>query len=311
MKIVIVGPGALGLLLAANLSRTKNDIWIFDKDAARAKKLAEDGIKAENSGGSSRVKVNTSSDAKEIGEADIVIICVKSYDTEEALKSAKGVIGEKTYVMSLQNGLGNLQLISEFVDNDKIIGGVTYHGATLIDDTTVRHTGRGETVIGQENGKVLGEIRDIAAILTKAGFPAKITKDINSVIWSKLIINVGVNALSAVTRLKNGALVENEYTREIMRRAVSEAVKVAKRKKARLTYDDPIQKVEAVCKATADNLSSMLQDVLDGESTEIDYINGAIVRQAKSLNIKTPTNEMLVELVKSTEMNYKNIVKPR
>lgn len=304
MKIVIVGPGALGLLMAANLSRSKNDIWILDKDAARAKKLAEDGIKTESSAVSSRAKVSSSADSREIGQADVVIICVKSYDTEEALKSAKGVIGEKTYVMSLQNGLGNLQLISEFVDNDKIIGGVTYHGATLVDDITVRHTGKGETVIGQENGKVLGEIRDIAAILTKAGFQTKITKDINSVIWSKLIINVGINALSAVTRLKNGALVENEYTREIMRRAVSEAVKVAKKKKARLAYDDPIQKVEAVCKATADNLSSMLQDVIAGESTEIDYINGAIVRQAKSLNIKTPTNEMLVELVKAVEMNY-------
>lgn len=309
MKIVIVGPGALGLLLAANLSRTKNDIWIFDKDAQRAKKLAENGIKAESFGVSSRVKVRTSSDTKEIGEADIVIICVKAYDTEEALKGARGVVGEKTYVMSLQNGLGNLQLISEFVNSDKIIGGVTYHGATLIDDTTVRHTGRGETVIGQENGKVLGEIRDIAAILTKAGFPAKITKDINSAIWSKLVINVGINALSAVTRLKNGALTENEWTREIMRRAVSEAAKAAKKKKARLAYDDPIQKVEAVCKATADNLSSMLQDALNSEPTEIDYINGAIVRQAKSLNIKTPTNEMLVELVKAIEANYDKQVK--
>lgn len=309
MKIAIVGPGALGLLLAANLTRTKNETWILDKNTERAKKLSEDGVKTENGNAGFKAKVNVSSDAKEIGEADIIMICVKCYDTEEALKSAKGLIGEETYVLSLQNGLGNLQLMSEFVDNDKIIGGVTYHGATLIDDTTVRHTAKGETIIGQENGKVLGEIRDIAAVLTKAGFPAKITKDINSAIWSKLVINVGINALSAITRLKNGALVENEYAREIMRRAASEAVKVAKKKKAKLTYDDPIQKVEAVCKATADSLSSTLQDVLGRELTEIDYINGAIVRQAKSLNIKTPTNEMLVELVKSIEMNYGKAVK--
>ncbi|MDD5680445.1 MAG: 2-dehydropantoate 2-reductase [Candidatus Omnitrophica bacterium] len=308
MKIAIVGPGALGLLLATHLARTKNEIWVLDKNADRAKKLSEDGVRIENGNTSSRVKVSAVSDCKDIGTADIIMICVKCYDTEGALKNAKALIGEKTYILSLQNGLGNLQLISEFVDNDKIIGGVTYHGATLVNDVTVRHTGKGETIIGQENGKVLGEIRDIAAILTKAGFSTKITKDINSVIWSKLVINVGINAPSAITRLKNGALVENEYTREIMRRAVSEAVKVAKRKKAKLTYDDPIQKVEAVCRATADNLSSMLQDVIAGELTEIDYINGAIVRQAKSLNIKTPTNEMLVELVKSIEMNYKNIV---
>jgi 2-dehydropantoate 2-reductase len=309
MKIVIVGPGALGLLLAAHLARTKNDIWILDKNPERAKRLAEDGIRIENTAGASKAKVAATSDAKEIGEVDLVMICVKSYDTEEALKSARPVIGTKTYVLSLQNGLGNLQLISEFVDADKIIGGVTYHGAALIDDTAVKHTGKGETIIGQENGRVLGEIRDIAAILTKAGFPTKITKDINSAIWSKLIINVGINATSAITRLRNSAIAENEYTREIMRRAVSEAFKVAKKKRAKLTYDDPIQKVEAVCKATADNISSMLQDILDRDLTEIDYINGAIVRHAKSMNIKTPTNEMLVELVKAIEINYDKQVK--
>ncbi len=309
MKIVIVGPGGLGLLLAAGLARMKTDVWILAKNAAKAKKISDDGVKVENSGGGSRIKVNASADAKEIGVADVIVICVRSYDTESALKSAKPLIGEKTYILSLQNGLGNLQLISEFVDSDRIIGGVTYHGAMLIDDTTVKHVSKGETVIGQESGKVLGKIREIAAILTKAGFSTKITKDINSAIWSKAVINAGINAVSAISRLRNGALAENEYTREIMRRAVSEAAKVAKKKKARLTYDDPIQKAEAVCKATADNISSMLQDVLEREITEIDYINGAIARQAKSMNIKTPTNEMLVELVKAIEINYDKQVK--
>jgi len=154
----------------------------------------------------------------------------------------------------------------------------------------------------------LGGVREISTVLTKANFPTKITKDINSVIWSKLIIDVGMDALSAITKLKNGILVKNEYTREIMRRAVSEAVKVAKRKRIKLIYDDPIQKVEAVCKATADDLSSMLQDILKCRQTEIDFINGAIVRQAKSLNIKTPTNEMLTELVKTLEANYDNVI---
>lgn len=309
MKIVIVGPGALGLLLAAHLARTKADVCVLTSSAAKAKQIADEGIKAENAGSGARVKVNSSSDAKDIGAADLIIICVKPYDTESALKSAKPLITDKTYILSLQNGLGNLQLLSEFVESDKIIGGVTYNDAALIDDTTVKHTAKGETVIGQESGKVLGEIRDIAAILTRAGFPTKITKDINSAIWSKVVITAGINAVSAVSRLRNGVLAENEYTREIMRRAVSEAAKVAKKKKAKLAYDDPIQKAEAVCKVTTDNISSMLQDVLLRELTEIDYINGAIARQAKSMSIKTPTNEMLVELVKAIEANYDKQVK--
>jgi len=190
----------------------------------------------------------------------------------------------------------------------KIISGITSQRATLMGNGHVRHTEKGATVIGQDSGKILGGIREISSVLNKANFPTKISKDINSVIWSELIIDVGINALGAIARLRNGMLVKNEYTREIMRRSVSEAVKVAKRKRVKLTYDDPIQKLEAVCRATAGNLSSMLQDILNHRQTEIDFINGAIVRQAKSLNIKTPTNEMLTELIKTTESNYDNLI---
>ena len=308
MKIAIIGPGALGTLLAANLARAKNEVWLLDNDAKRAKGLSTDGIRLEGLSGNYRTKINATADPKEIEKPDAIFVCVKSYDTENALKNIKNLLSEKTYVVSLQDGLGNLQMINEYVESDSMLGGVTSQGATLIQDGCVRHTGRGDTVIGQESGKVLGGIREISSVLNKANFPTKVTKDINSVIWSKLIVNVGINALSAITRLKNGALVKNEYTREIMRRAVSEAAKVAKRKKVKLMYDDPIQKVEAVCKATADNISSMLQDVLSHRQTEIDFINGAIIRQAKGLNIKTPTNEMLAELIKAIEPNYNGLV---
>src|SRR3989338_5131556 len=104
MKIVIVGPGALGLLLAANLTRTKTDVWILALNAAKAKKIADEGIKVENTGSGSKIKINASADAKEIGVADIIVMCVKSYDTEGALKSARPLIGETTYMLSLQNG---------------------------------------------------------------------------------------------------------------------------------------------------------------------------------------------------------------
>jgi 2-dehydropantoate 2-reductase len=307
VKVTIIGPGALGTLLAANLTRGKNEVHILDNSSERAKKLSLNGIRLEGLSGSYKAKINVTTEAEKIGICEAVFLCVKSYDTENALKGIKDLIGENTYVISLQNGLGNLQLIGEYIDSNKIIGGVTSQTAALIDDGYVKHTARGETIIGQESGKVLGAIREISSVMNKANFPTKISKDINSIIWSKLVINVGINALSSITRLKNGMLVKNEYTREIMRRAVTEAVKVAKRKRIKLTYDDPIQKAEAVCRATSEDLSSMLQDILNRRQTEIDFINGAIIRQAKSLNIKTPTNEMLLELVKCIESNYNSL----
>jgi 2-dehydropantoate 2-reductase len=186
-----------------------------------------------------------------------------------------------------------------------VIAGVTNHGSTLLGIGHVRHAGKGETIIGKADGRVLGAIRDVAGVLTKAGFETKVSRDIDSVVWSKLIVNAGINALTAITRLKNGALIEREECRQLMRSAVQEAVKVVKRKRIKLMYDDPIQKVESVCRATSANISSMLQDILNKNRTEIDFINGAIVRQAKALNIPTPVNEVLMNLVKTIEESRK------
>ena len=190
-----------------------------------------------------------------------------------------------------------------------MIGGITNHGSTLLGAGHIRYAGRGDVIIGKSDGKLSGALRNIASILTKAGFETKVSKDIDSVIWSKLVINVGINALTAITRLNNGKLVEYEESRELLRSAVQEAVKVVKRKRIKLAYDDPIQKVESVSKATGGNVSSMLQDVLNKKRTEIDFINGAIVRQGKALGIPTPVNEVLTNLVKIIETSYDKVVK--
>jgi len=172
----------------------------------------------------------------------------------------------------------------------------------------VRHAGKGDTTIGVCSGKVLGPVKDAANILTKCGFETKVSKDIDSVVWSKLIINIGINAITGITRLKNGMLLKHDGAREIMRNSVREAMKIVKRKRIKLIYDDPIQKAESVCKATAGNVSSMLQDVLNSKRTEIDYINGAITRQGSALGIPTPVNEALIGLIKTIESSYEDRV---
>jgi 2-dehydropantoate 2-reductase len=202
-----------------------------------------------------------------------------------------------------------MQILTDYFSADRIVGGVTNHGATLLGVGHVRHAGRGDTIIGRADGRVLGAVRDIAGVMTRCGLETKVSKDVDSVIWSKMVISVGINALTAVTRLHNGILVSQEEPRRIMRAAVGEAVKVVKRKRVKLTYDDPIQKVESVCQATAENISSMLQDIINGKRTEIDFINGAVVRHAKALGIPTPINEVLTDLVKTIEANYGKAVK--
>lgn len=311
MRIAIIGPGAMGCLIAGFLkSRTKEEVWLVDKSQERAKLIWEGGINIEGISGAISVKVDTTANPKDIGIADLVIICVKSYSTEDACKDIKELVGDKTYVLTLQNGIGNVQILNDYFGAEKVIAGITNHGSTLLGIGHVRHAGRGDTIIGKADGKVLGALKNIASLLSRCGFETRISKDIDSVIWSKLIINVGINALTAITRLNNGRLIEYEELRELLRSAVQEAVKIVKRKRIRLTYDDPIQKVESVCKATATNVSSMLQDVLNRKRTEIDFINGAIVRQGRAQGIPAPVNGALTNLVKTIEVSYDEAVNP-
>lgn len=315
MKITVVGPGALGCLIGGFLAKTGEDVWFLDKHSERATKLRDDGIKIEGISGEHNVKVKATCESKETGTSDLVIICVKSYDTETAIKNIKSIISDDTLVLTLQNGLGNIEIIGEIVGQEKVIGGITSHGSTSLGDGHIRHAGRGETIIGRwyqassRKGVKKWQIprrrlEEVASVLRKANFETKVSDNIKEIIWSKLIINVGINALTAVTHLKNGDLLEHEWSKDIMRQAVLEATKVAKRRRISLTYSDPIKKVESVCSSTADNLSSMLQDVLRKKKTEIDYINGAIVSEGESLEIPTPVNSILTNLVKAVESSY-------
>jgi len=308
MRIAVVGPGALGCLIAGSLkSRTKEDVWLIDKSPERAKRIREEGIRIEGMSSVSTA-IDISSNPKEVGPCDLVFICVKSYSTDDACKDIKDLISDKTFILTLQNGIGNVQVLNDHFGPERVIAGVTNHGATLVGPGHVRHAGRGDTVIGMYNGKMLGPVRDAAKLLTKCGFETKVSKDIDSVLWSKLIINIGINALTGITRLKNGMLIKHDGAREILRSSVQEAMKIVKRKRIRLIYDDPIQKVEGVCKATAANVSSMLQDVLNSKRTEIDYINGVITRQGKAFSIPTPVNEVLINLIKTIELSYEEAI---
>ncbi len=305
MKIVIVGPGAMGCLFAAFLSKSKEEIWLLDKNKDNAAKLNEIGISLEGVSGNWQAKPKITANVQDIGKSDLILICVKSFNTKQAIEQIKPLLQENTKIMTLQNGLGNIEIIAELVGEDRVIGGITSEGATLIDIGKVRHAGHGETIIGTLDGKVPVEMRSIREIFNKVGLLTKMSRDIKGLVWSKLIINVGINALTAITRLPNGKLTEFEGTKRILRDAVTEATRIAKRKRIKLIYDDPLAKVEAVCESTSANISSMLQDVLRNKRTEIDFINGVIVRLGQELGIAVPTNKLLVDLIKTIESSYR------
>jgi 2-dehydropantoate 2-reductase len=206
-------------------------------------------------------------------------------------------------VVTLQNGLGNVEILKQVFGKDRILGGVTSEGATLLGPGNIRHAGQGETIIGP-GGDPDGPAEKLVSAFNQAGFKTKSVDSVNDLIWGKLIINVGINALTAITRLKNGRLPETRGTRLIMEEAVKEALAVAEAKNIQLPYPDPLSRIMEVCEATAANIASMLQDVLKERETEVDAINGAIVREGEALGIPTPVNRTLTALVHAIQETY-------
>jgi 2-dehydropantoate 2-reductase len=308
MRVVILGPGAMGCLFAGLLLEAgQQDIWLFDKNAQRASEIKTNGVRIEGIGGTRSISgIKTATDVKEVGTARLILIFVKSYDTYQALNSISPVVDDNTNVLTLQNGLTNIGIISRIISKEKVITGVTSHGATTLGVGHIRHAGIGKTIIGKLDRTSDSVVGTIAHLFNSAGIETSVSDDIYSHIWGKLLINASINPITAITKLRNGELLEYHETRKLLRMTTEESARVALARGISLPYEDPVYAVEMVCKNTASNISSMLQDVLRGKQTEIDAINGAIVNEAKKAGIEAPINETLTYLVKSRDKGVLN-----
>jgi 2-dehydropantoate 2-reductase len=304
MKFLIVGPGAMGGLFAARLKLAGNEVVLLDYDSKRAQRISEQGITVTGVSGDYRVPI-TAIVGDYPFEPDFIMICVKSNNTKEAGEHARCLAGADTMVVTLQNGLGNIDILEETFGKEKVLGGVTAQGATLLGEGSIRHAGEGETVIGPGGAQAAHEL---VSSLRSAGFETRLVDNVEELIWGKLIVNVGINALTAIIRVKNGRIATLQGIRQVMKDAVGEAVRVAAAKGICLPYDEPFSRVMAVCEATKDNVSSMLQDVLKGKPTEIEMINGSVAREGEGLGIPTPVNKTLTSLVQGIEETYRERV---
>jgi 2-dehydropantoate 2-reductase len=302
MGFLIIGPGAMGCLFAARLKESGNDVTLLDYNEQRADALNRQGVIVEGIMGESIVQVPVVT--KEIPpKTDFVLVCVKSYKTREAAQRVKPLLKNDTVIATLQNGVGNIETLNEIFGKEKVLGGVTSEGATSLGWGKIRHAGQGSTIFGLR-GILKNSLEQLVDAFNKAGFKTDSADNVEGLVWGKLIINVGINALTAITGLKNGRLPEVEGTRLIMEKAVEEAAAVAKAKKIDLPYGDPMARVLEVCRDTAGNIASMLQDVLNKKRTEVEYINGAIVKEGRNLNIPTPVNQTLTCLVQTIQESY-------
>lgn len=302
MKTGIVGSGAMGSLFGGRLSLSGCDVVLYDIFREHVEKVAAEGLAIEDAatGVVTVARPRASMDLRDIEDAGLLIIFVKSTATEEAAAQFAPRVRADAIVLTLQNGLGNEEILKRHFGPARTAAGVTSQGATFLRPGSIRHAGRGPTHICMSDGKN-DKLSPVCAAFEAAGFETHVSADVASLVWSKLVINVGINALTAITSQPNGGLLESDDTRAIMADLVGEAVAVAGARGIRLTHTDPLAVVYDVARKTGANRSSMLQDFDRGRASEIEVMNGAIVREAAQAGVPVPVNATIARLIRAME----------
>ncbi|MCD9024449.1 ketopantoate reductase family protein [Cohnella silvisoli] len=311
-KIAVLGGGSLGMLLAGKLTASGCDCVLWTRTRSQASLLNGNGLKLEDQSGDRLIKVKAVpfEDAS-AGEHGFVLVAVKQTALVPELqgKLAATIPVGGTLVL-FQNGIGHFELLQRVLPGRKLIMAVTTEGALRIDSTTVRHTGRGETRIGDGHPEGIAELADtgnepfsdellhLERLLKQAGFSVYLSKQLGDAILRKLLINAVINPLTAILRIRNGQLTESSARLELMRSLFQETFEIVK------DYGvgeetELWNAILQVCSATRDNESSMLQDVSAHKETEIEFINGVICRLAKEQGKEAPWNEAVMALVKA------------
>lgn len=303
MKICVLGAGALGCAIGGALAERGFDVWLLNRSKVHVDAMRTSGLTLVSQGREHRVPVQAATDAASIGPVDLVIVLVKSFHTREAMAGAKALIGAGTVVLSLQNGLGHEDILAEAVGRERVLAGKTYVGGVLlapgriISGTVGKHS-----FIGELDGSLSERVSRIAGMFNSAGLATTVSDNILGTMWDKLLVNVATGALSGITRLTYGELYALPELKVTALAAVAEALAVARAAGIRLSFTEPVQAWDRAAEGLpADFKASMLQSLEKGSITEIDFINGAVVRWGLRLGVPTPVNATLVACIKGIE----------
>jgi 2-dehydropantoate 2-reductase len=275
-------------------------VTLIHRDSAIVRAIQRNGVRLREVDKTfKRVRVPVRKGPARLPGVEVLIVAVKAYDTGAVATSYRGIVPLDTTILSLQNGLGNVETLQSALKNH-ILAGSTTEGAFSLGPGYVVHTGRGVTVVGDPREADSDACARIKIAFDDAGFQTKINPNIRGVLWTKAIVNAAINPLSSLTRLPNGALAKNAAIREIALRAMDEGISVSYAARIRLV-GNPKKLWRRILLSTKPNKSSMLQDIERGKMTEIRQLNGAILSHGKRTGVKTPVNGILTKLVLGLE----------
>jgi 2-dehydropantoate 2-reductase len=298
-RVAVLGAGAVGCFFGGMLARAGHPVALIGRplhvEAFRKSGLRFEGLKFDE-----RVGVEASTEPGAVRGAKLVLFCVKSTDTEQAAGQIAPHLDPDAVVVNLQNGVDNTERIAARVAQP-VIPAVVYVATEMAGPGHLRHHGRGDLVIGAADGKATPAVlSQVKQWFDAAGVPVVISPNVAGELWMKLVVNCAYNALSAITQLPYGRMIEGEGVRDTMRAVVEETMAVAKASGVTMV-PDVLAKTYGVAGAMPTQFSSTAQDLARGKPTEIDHLNGFVVRRGQALGIATPANQALHALVKLLE----------
>lgn len=293
MKIAVMGAGAVGCYYGGMLARAGHDVVLIARPL-HVEAIQRDGLRLDTKTFDEHVRLDASTEASAAKDADVVLFCVKSTDTDSAALALEPYLNERTLVLSLQNGVENAERLRELLPQE-VAAAVVYVAAEMAGPGHIRHHGRGELVIEPSSMS-----EEVARTLAAASVPTEISDNVRGALWAKLVLNCAYNALSAITQTPYGRLVQGEGVTRAMRDVVDECLAVAKADGVTIPGDVDAA-VRGIAETMPNQYSSTAQDLARGKHSEIDHLNGLIVRRGEALGIPTPANRMLHVLVKLLE----------
>ena len=293
-KIAVMGAGAVGFYYGGMLARAGHDVTLIGRPN-HVDAIHRDGLLLDTQSFKEQVRLQASTEPSAVAGATLVLFCVKSTDTESAAAAIRPHLLPGALVLSLQNGVDNAVRLQAALPDQEVAASVVYVATEMPGPGHVKHNGRGELVIAASPNST-----EAAALLVAAGVPTDISSNVEGALWAKLILNCAYNALSAITQQPYGKLVLGEGVQDVIRDLVNECLAVAQADGITVP-GDVWQAVERIAQTMPQQLSSTAQDLARGKRSEIDHLNGYVLRRGEVLGIATPVNRVMHTLVKLLE----------
>ncbi|HKE85221.1 MAG TPA: 2-dehydropantoate 2-reductase [Vicinamibacterales bacterium] len=293
-QVAVMGAGAVGCYFGGLLARAGHDVTLIGRPL-HVEAIVRDGLHMDTATFDEHVRVKASSDPAAVEGAQLVLFCVKSGDSERAGHQIAPHVGKDTLVLCLQNGCDNDQRLRAVLAQPEVAAAVVFLGAEMRAPGVVKHHGSGELVIEPSR-----TIPGLTQMFEAAAIPTRVSDNVRGELWRKLIINCAYNAISALARKPYGQIVPSPGVRDVMRDIVDECLAVATAEGINVPGDVDAA-VWRIVETIPQQYSSTAQDIVRGKPTEIDYLNGHVVRRGKALGIRTPANQVLWAMVKLIE----------